>query len=264
MEWLFLTCHNYWIVCRLVRDNDHPFLAYSPNCSINNSSEPFQALLGAILSVHKDVPVQASISDLNMELDVIPEEQGPEDESYGNDSSELMVCPFSSFLRLLISSSSFIYSQITSSSPHSPESFQVWIHLQPLPNNTFVLPQYAKNRNGTQCLWLTHIIGSGSTGNVIWQGHFDSSASGDSFAIKVVEFSHDCEGDEGDEIRQQQFCNELGVYLSLEMAYQSGKLHYHITPHCYGAFEGNNAHVLILELCHGTLNGWDELNISER
>ena len=30
MEWSFLSCHNYWIVCRFVRDDDHPYdLAYS-------------------------------------------------------------------------------------------------------------------------------------------------------------------------------------------------------------------------------------------
>src|SRR5882757_9201571 len=36
--WLFLTCHNYWIVCRLVRDDDHPFLAYSPRNYIEPST----------------------------------------------------------------------------------------------------------------------------------------------------------------------------------------------------------------------------------
>jgi hypothetical protein len=63
MEWLFLTCHNHWIVCRLVRDDDNPYLAYSPGISaisIQESSEPFRAFLGAILSVVKDVPVESS------------------------------------------------------------------------------------------------------------------------------------------------------------------------------------------------------------
>jgi hypothetical protein len=75
MEWLFLTCHNYWIVCRLVRDDADPFLAYSPMCSIENSSAPFRAFLGAMLSVLKGVPVQPSIFDSDMELDCIPEEE---------------------------------------------------------------------------------------------------------------------------------------------------------------------------------------------
>jgi hypothetical protein len=41
----------------------------------------------------------------------------------------------------------------------------------------------------------------------------------------------------------------------MEMAYQSGKLHDRITPHCYGAFEGDGIDVLVLELCDGTING---------
>ena len=36
MEWLFLTCHNYWIVCRLVRDDEHPFEHFSaPSCPLS-------------------------------------------------------------------------------------------------------------------------------------------------------------------------------------------------------------------------------------
>ena len=75
MEWLFLSCHNYWIVCRLVNRNDGtPFLAYSPNYSIRDSSEPFRAFLGAILSVKERVPVQESVFHPHIDLDVIPEE----------------------------------------------------------------------------------------------------------------------------------------------------------------------------------------------
>ena len=33
MGWLFLSCHNCWIVCRFVRDDDHPYLAYSSEIS---------------------------------------------------------------------------------------------------------------------------------------------------------------------------------------------------------------------------------------
>ena len=71
MEWLFLTCHNYWIVCRLVKDDDHPFLAYSPMISIESSSVPFRALLGAILSVVETVPVEPSEFSPDMEFDQI-------------------------------------------------------------------------------------------------------------------------------------------------------------------------------------------------
>jgi hypothetical protein len=86
MEWLFLTCFNYWIVCRLVRDDDNPYLAYSPPISIESSSEPFRAFLGAILSVLKDVPVESSAYNPTILLDTFEEEQddGPLPE-YGID-----------------------------------------------------------------------------------------------------------------------------------------------------------------------------------
>jgi hypothetical protein len=79
MEWLFLTCHNYWIVCRLVRDDDHPFLAYSPKISIKDSSEPFRAFLGAILSVLKGAHIEPSTFNPDMQLDTIIEDtdEGP-------------------------------------------------------------------------------------------------------------------------------------------------------------------------------------------
>jgi hypothetical protein len=77
MEWMFLSCHNYWIVCRLVRrDGGEPFLAYSPCCSIENSSEQFRAFLGAILSVKNGVPVETSAFDPELKLDNISEEMG--------------------------------------------------------------------------------------------------------------------------------------------------------------------------------------------
>ena len=81
MEWLFLSCHNYWIVCRLVRDDDYPYLVYSPEITVKDSSEPFRAFLGAILSVVKDVPVERSAYSSNMELDIIEEEDDIDDDS---------------------------------------------------------------------------------------------------------------------------------------------------------------------------------------
>ncbi|KIL63597.1 hypothetical protein M378DRAFT_659768 [Amanita muscaria Koide BX008] len=83
MEWMFLTCHNYWIVCRLVR-GDHPYLVHSSEISIKNSSEPFRAFLGAILSVVQGVPVEPSTYSSDMKLDTIEEEE--EDESPFTDS----------------------------------------------------------------------------------------------------------------------------------------------------------------------------------
>ena len=75
MEWHLLSCHNYWIVCRLARDDDdsHPYLAYSPEITIKDSSEPFRAFLGVILSVVKDVPVESSAYSSDVELGIIEE-----------------------------------------------------------------------------------------------------------------------------------------------------------------------------------------------
>jgi len=86
---MFLSCHNYWIVCRLVRDDDYPYLAYSPKISIENSPEPFRAFLGAILSVVKDVPVEPSMYSQDMELDIITEDddEGPLPEDDIDDDS---------------------------------------------------------------------------------------------------------------------------------------------------------------------------------
>ena len=104
MEWLFLTCHNYWIVCRLVRDDEHPFLAYSPVIDINDSSV-FRALLGAILSVVENVSIRPSEFNPHMAFDTIVEEDNvPEylpssEEEITNNPPNitaeygLMVCP---------------------------------------------------------------------------------------------------------------------------------------------------------------------------
>ena len=204
MEWLFLTSHNYWIVCRLVRDNACPFLAYSPIISIEDSSEPFRALLGAILSVLKGTHIEPSTFNPDMQLDTIIEETDdgpqPEDDTDGHSGVNqgrpstggatkppmthsrarvaghgLMVCPFvGSHLFMVVS----FCSQITSSSPSSPESFQVWVHLQALSNNTLALP--VPGRNGQRRLWLTRFIGYGSTSakqNVTSQTRLVSSST---------------------------------------------------------------------------------------
>jgi len=82
-EWLFLTCHNYWIIIRLVtrltRD-DEPFLAFSPLISMEDSSVPFRAFLGAILSVVKGGVVEASEPDDSQTLLTIEEEEPRKEE----------------------------------------------------------------------------------------------------------------------------------------------------------------------------------------
>ena len=116
------------------------------------------------------------------------------------------------------------------------------------------LPQSAKN--GKQRLWLTHFVGSGSTGNV-WQCRFDGSI--DFFIAKIVEVLRRADVD-----KPQQLHDEFNIYLTLEKAYQSCKPHDRITPRCYGAFEGDGVAVLILDSCDGVLNEWGELTDSER
>ncbi|KIL54825.1 hypothetical protein M378DRAFT_91869 [Amanita muscaria Koide BX008] len=246
MEWMFLTCHNYWIVCRLVRDDDHPYLAYSSEISIKDSSEPFRAFLGAILSGAVGVPVESSAYSSDMELDTIEEgeDEGPlpehdidDDRSRAHDEHE------NTESRLIV----------TSSSPNSPDDFQVWVHLHRLSNNTPVFPACARSK---QRLWLTRFIASGSTGNV-WECRFDNCD--DLFAVKIVEVLRP-----SDAGSRQRLHNEFNVYLTLDKAYQSGQLCDRIAPCCYGAFKGNHVDVLILDLCDGILNDWEELSAPER
>jgi hypothetical protein len=105
MEWLFLTCHNSWVVFRLVSrdlDNGEPFLVYSPSYTIRDTSEPFRAFLGAIFSAKWEVSVQASIlqpyTDLSVILKEVDEGPLPEDDiddgSGGyRDHSRMVVLP---------------------------------------------------------------------------------------------------------------------------------------------------------------------------
>ena len=79
------------------------------------------------------------------------------------------------------------------------------------------------------------------------------------FAVKIVELLRPSDADS-----QQRLRNEFNVYLTLEKAYQAGRLRDRIAPRCYGAFEGDGVDVIILELCDDNLRAWDELNDSER
>jgi hypothetical protein len=121
-------------------------------------------------------------------------------------------------------------------------------------NNKLALPLCA--RNNKLRLWLTCFMASGSTGNV-WQCHFDNS--NDSFAAKIVEVLRP-----SDIENRQWLRDEFKIYLILDEAYQSGQLRNCITLHCYGLFEGNSIDILILDLCDGILNSWDELSASEQ
>ena len=87
MEWLFLTCHNYWIVCRLVKRDNIPFLAYSPKISIENSTEPFRALLGALLSDLEGASVEPS-TFTDPVLGTIPEKEPPSEGPPSEDDAD--------------------------------------------------------------------------------------------------------------------------------------------------------------------------------
>jgi hypothetical protein len=105
-------------------------------------------------------------------------------------------------------------------------------------------------------LWFTHFIASGSTG-CVWQCRFYTGY--DLFAAKIVEVLRPSDTENRLRLR-----NEFKIYLILEKAYQSGQLLDRIAPRCYGAFEGSGMDVLILDLCDGILNLWDDLSASER
>ena len=64
-------------MCRLIRDDDKPFLAYSPKISIKDSSEPLQTFLGGILSALKGVHIEPSTFNPDMQLNTIIEDVGP-------------------------------------------------------------------------------------------------------------------------------------------------------------------------------------------
>ena len=121
-------------------------------------------------------------------------------------------------------------------------------------NNSLAIPLCV--RNDKLRLWLTRFIGSGSTGSV-WQCRFDTGY--DSFAAKIVEVLRPFDTE-----KRQRLRNEFKIHLILEKAYQSGRLRNRIAPRCYGAFEGSDMGVLILDLCDGILNSWDDLSASER
>ena len=88
MEWLFLTCHNHWIILRLVKGGSKPpFLAFSPLITMEDSSVPFRAFIGAVLSVVEGGVVEASMFDDSQTLDTI-EEEAPGEEGFPSPGSD--------------------------------------------------------------------------------------------------------------------------------------------------------------------------------
>ena len=120
-------------------------------------------------------------------------------------------------------------------------------------DNSFAI---SRCENDKLRLWFTRFIALGSTGSV-WQCHFDTSY--DPFAAKIVGVL--CPSDTEN---RQRLRNEFKIYLILDEAYQSGRLRDRIAPRCYGAFEGSDMDILILELCNRILNSWGDLSASER
>ncbi|KIM82646.1 hypothetical protein PILCRDRAFT_97458 [Piloderma croceum F 1598] len=173
MEWLFLSCHNYWVVCCLVKDDEHPFLVYS-----------------SIISVS----IKPSTFGPRMELDTIIDEDDIDNGSgpYRGSSSK---------------GTAQLRHGIKCSHNEGDESRLMC--------------------SGTRkpCLWLTHFVGFGSTGND-WQCHFDNSD--DLYAVKIVELL--CHSDAAS-------CQQL-----------------------HNEFKGDAMDVLILELCDSILREWDKLS----
>ncbi|KAH9179316.1 hypothetical protein EDB89DRAFT_2063410 [Lactarius sanguifluus] len=150
MEWLFLT--------------------------IKDSSEPFRAFLGAILSVLDGAPVQAS--EFNPILEKGEGEDDIDDGSRG-DAAEFDLIFTSSGATLFPNLSKYGYVSFAALTSHS------FFHTVP------------RTETGNRRLWLTRHIGSGSTGSV-WECRFDNSD--DLFAIKVIELQR-----RSDVERQQRF-----------------------------------------------------------
>ena len=63
---------------------------------------------------------------------------------------------------------------------------------------------------------------------------------------------------------RRRFHNEVDVYITLEKAYRSDQLQNRIAPRCYGAFEGKNIDVLILDRQDTIIDSWEHLTPEER
>lgn len=133
---------------------------------------------------------------------------------------------------------------MTSSPSDTQASSQVWIKLQSVPTNPFLLPQ--RRAQHSQRGWFTHVLGSGSTGTV-WEFYLDNTNN--MFAAKVVESL--CSPNTSN---RECLYRQFGVYFTFDKAYQSGKLGRQIAPHCYGLYKGTCLDILFLELCVSVLS----------
>ena len=64
--------------------------------------------------------------------------------------------------------------------------------------------------------------------------------------------------------KRQRLHDGFKICLTLEEAYQSGRLRNRIAPRCYGALASDGMGIFILDLCDGVLNDWTELSDPER
>jgi hypothetical protein len=67
-------------VLRLTKVGDERVLAYSPMINISNSSIPFRAFLGAILSVFRNIPVRPTVLPATSIMDMLAEDEGDKEE----------------------------------------------------------------------------------------------------------------------------------------------------------------------------------------
>jgi len=99
-----LSCHNYWIVFRLIRGGSKPpFLAFLPLITMEDSSVPFRTLFSAILSVVKGGVIEASVFDDTQILNIIDKEKEKGFPSFSDGNDDLRVFPVKNQLTLAYS-----------------------------------------------------------------------------------------------------------------------------------------------------------------
>jgi hypothetical protein len=272
LQWLFLTCHNFWIIFRLTKVGDDMILAYSPMLDISSSSIPFRAYLGAVLSAVRGFPVNPTVITVGTILDTLPEEDEGEDstpEDMDDDGSgeytytghgnkpprsrnkaagnyDLKVC----FLVPCLVENNWICVQFTASPANSSNTR--WIYLRSISPDSFTTPSLPPAWDRT--VRITNLLGVGSTG-VVFQGSIGKKL----VAVKIVEALHRDDGP-----RRQRLRSEFAVYAHLEQLYNSGNLPRCIAPRCYGAFESKRLDILVMGLHGRALSDWSDLKPSER
>lgn len=260
LEWLFLTCHNSWMVFRLTKVGDERVLAFSPMIEISNSSIPFRAILGALLSVVQDVAVKPTILPVNATMDIFPEDEHEEESgsssendyddgsgaytpsAHGIGSSRSLTSSLQSGALVdNVDTVMFTASPASSSRPY-------WVPL----HSHSIAPSFPPACD--RLLRISNLLGKGSTGAV-----YRASMGNESLAVKLVEILHP------DDLKKRgRLRSEFRIYLHLEEAYSSGELSERIAPQCYGTLGNKRLYALVMELHCSALSQWAGLTSLER